>query len=126
MDFSGTWKVYAEENLEEFLKAVGAPEMVIKMRKEIKPTIIIEQNGKDFTYTIQTPVRTTVNSFSIGKESEITGLDGRKFKCTVKEDNGKLITDSNKIHSVREMEGEDMVEKVTAGSVTFISKSKRV
>lgn len=23
MDFSGTWKVYSEENLDEFLKAVG-------------------------------------------------------------------------------------------------------
>uniref|UniRef100_A0A3B4BJI8 Uncharacterized protein n=1 Tax=Periophthalmus magnuspinnatus TaxID=409849 RepID=A0A3B4BJI8_9GOBI len=126
MDFSGTWKVYAEENLEEFLKAVGAPEMVVKMRKEIKPTIIIEQNGKDFTYTIKTPVRTTVNSFSIGKESEITGPDGRKFKCTVKEENGKLITESDKITSVREMQGEDMVEVMTTGSVTFISKSKRV
>ncbi|XP_020788507.1 fatty acid-binding protein 10-A, liver basic-like [Boleophthalmus pectinirostris] len=126
MDFSGTWKVYAEENLEEFLKAVGAPEMVVKMRKEIKPTIIIEQNGKDFTYTIKTPVRTTVNSFSIGKESEITGPDGRKFKCIVKEENGKLITESDKITSIREMQGEDMVEKVTTGSVTFISKSKRV
>ncbi|KAJ0044137.1 hypothetical protein NL108_005341 [Boleophthalmus pectinirostris] len=113
MDFSGTWKVYAEENLEEFLKAVGAPEMVVKMRKEIKPTIIIEQNGKDFTYTIKTPVRTTVNSFSIGKESEITGPDGRKFKCIVKEENGKLITESDKITSIREMQGEDMVEVIT-------------
>lgn len=23
MDFSGTWKVYSEENLDEFLRAVG-------------------------------------------------------------------------------------------------------
>lgn len=23
MDFSGTWKVYSEENLEEFLKVIG-------------------------------------------------------------------------------------------------------
>ncbi|CAL9691720.1 unnamed protein product [Knipowitschia caucasica] len=126
MDFSGTWKVYSEENLENFLKAVGAPEMVVKMRREIKPTIIIEQNGKDFTYTIKTPVRTTVNAFSIGKETEITGLDGRRFKCTVREEDGKLITESDKITSVREIQGEDMVEKVTSGSVTFISKSKRV
>lgn len=56
--------------------------MVVKMRKEIKPVIVIEQTGKDFTYTLKTPVRTTVNSFSIGKESEVTAADGRKFKVS--------------------------------------------
>lgn len=58
----------------------GAPEMVVKMRKEVKPVIVIEQKGKDFTYTMKTPICTKVHSFSIGKESEMTTLDGRKFK----------------------------------------------
>lgn len=108
MDFSGTWKVYSEENLEDFLKVIGrnvfylfrdyfpmyayimifffliclqgAPEMVIKMRKEVKPVMVIEQNGKDFTCTTKTPSSTHVSSFSIGKESEITIMDGRKVK----------------------------------------------
>lgn len=104
MDFNGTWKVFHQENLENFLKAIGwlsfhllflqsmymyiwiffflsgAPEMVRKMRKDVKPVITIEQNGADFTFTIKTPLRTQSHSFSIGKESEITGVDGRKFK----------------------------------------------
>ncbi|KAM7384682.1 hypothetical protein PAMA_011847 [Pampus argenteus] len=126
MDFNGTWKVYEEENLEEFLKAVGAPEMVVKIRKEVKPVLVIEQKGKDFTYTMKTPICTKVHSFSIGKESEMTAVDGRKFKCTVREDNGKLIAETEKFTSVREIQGDDMIETVTAGSVTFISKSKRV
>lgn len=54
--------------------------MVVKMRKDIKPVIVIEQNGKDFTYTMKTPVCTQVHSFSIGKETEMTAVDGRKFK----------------------------------------------
>ncbi|CAK6949187.1 fatty acid-binding protein%2C liver-like [Scomber scombrus] len=126
MDFNGTWKVYSEENLDEFLKVVGAPEMVVKMRKEVKPVIVIEQKGKDFTYTMKTPIRTKVHSFSIGKESEMTTLDGRKFKCIVREEGGKLIAETDKFTSVREIQGEDMIETLTAGSVTFISKSKRV
>ncbi|XP_051247280.1 fatty acid-binding protein 10-A, liver basic [Dicentrarchus labrax] len=126
MDFSGTWKVYSEENLEDFLKVVGAPQMIVKMRKEVKPVLVIEQNGKDFTYTMKTPVCTKVHSFSIGKESEITAVDGRKFKCTVREENGKLIAVTDKFTSVREIQGDEMVETVTAGAVTFISRSKRV
>ncbi|XP_068566657.1 fatty acid-binding protein, liver-like [Cebidichthys violaceus] len=126
MDFSGTWKVYSEENLEGFLKVVGAPEMVIKMRKEVKPVLVIEQNGKDFTYTMKTPICTKVHSFSLGKESEMTTVDGRKFKCTVREENGKMIAETEKFTSVREIQGGDMVETITAGPVTFISRSKRV
>lgn len=50
------------------------------MQKDVKPLIIIEKNGTDFTFTIKTPHRTQRQSFSIGKESEITGVDGRKIK----------------------------------------------
>ncbi|KAM8839901.1 fatty acid-binding protein, liver [Spinachia spinachia] len=126
MDFSGTWKVYSEDNLEGFLKVVGAPEMVIKMRKNIKPVVVIEQNGTDFTCTTKTPIYTKVHSFSLGKESEMTAADGRKFKCTVREENGKLIAETEKFTSVREIKGDDMVETITAGIETFISRSKRV
>ncbi|XP_018554693.1 fatty acid-binding protein 10-A, liver basic isoform X1 [Lates calcarifer] len=126
MDFNGTWQVYSEENLEEFLKAVGAPQMIVKMRKEIKPMIVIKQNGKDFTYTMKTPAFTKVHSFTIGKETEMTTVDGRKLKCTFREEDGKLIAETDKFTSVREIQGDNMLETVTAGSVTFISRSKRV
>ncbi|XP_071378861.1 fatty acid-binding protein, liver-like [Centroberyx affinis] len=126
MDFSGTWQSYYDENRDEFLKAVDAPAMMAKMQRDVKPVIVIEQKGKDFTFTVKTPLFTKVNSFSIGKESEFTALDGRKFKCTVREENGKLITETDKFTSVREIQGEDMVETYTAGSVTFVCKSKRI
>ncbi|XP_070841034.1 fatty acid-binding protein, liver-like [Chaetodon trifascialis] len=126
MDFNGTWKVYSEENVEDFLKAIGAPEMVVKMRKDVRPVVVIEQKGKDFTYTMKTPICTKVHSFSLGKESEMTAPDGKKFKCVVSEENGKLIAVTDKFTSVREIQGDDMVETITAGSVTFISRSKRV
>lgn len=56
--------------------------MVVKMRKEVKPVIVIEQNGKEFTFTVKTPIFTKVHSFSIGKETEMTTADGRKIKVT--------------------------------------------
>ncbi|XP_068188710.1 fatty acid-binding protein, liver-like [Antennarius striatus] len=126
MDFNGTWKVYSEENLEDFLKVLGAPQMVVKMRKDNKPVITIEQRDKDFICKIKTPVYTHAFSFTIGKESEVMTLDGRKIKCTVREENGKLISENDKFTSIREIQGDEMIETVTAGSVTFICKSKRV
>ncbi|XP_041664696.1 fatty acid-binding protein, liver-like [Cheilinus undulatus] len=150
MDFNGTWKVYHEENVTDFLRTIGknclifisfmctcmlrsfftclqgAPEMMVKMRGENKPVIVIEQNGKDFIYTVKTPIVTKVHSFTIGKDTEMTAVDGRKFKCTVREEEGKLITQTEKFTSVREIIGDEMVETMTAGSVTFISKSKRI
>ncbi|XP_027892648.1 fatty acid-binding protein 10-A, liver basic [Xiphophorus couchianus] len=126
MDFSGTWKVYSEENLEEFLKVIGAPELLVKMRKDVKPELVIKQNGRDFTCTIKTPFCSRVNCFTVGKESEICALDGRKVKCTVREEDGKLICETSKFTSVREIQGDEMIDTITAGSVTFISRSKRV
>ncbi|XP_061902270.1 fatty acid-binding protein, liver-like isoform X2 [Entelurus aequoreus] len=126
MDFSGTWQVYSEENLEGFLRALGAPEMVVKMRKKVRPLIVIERKGKDLSYTLKTPNFTVTNSISIGKEAEITAIDGRKVECTVREENGKLITESDKFTSVREIQGQEMIETVTAGSAILISRSRRV
>lgn len=56
--------------------------MFVRMRKEVKPVLVIEQNGKDFTITVKTPLRAHVNTFTIGKETEATALDGRKLKVS--------------------------------------------
>ncbi|XP_054911011.1 fatty acid-binding protein, liver-like isoform X2 [Poeciliopsis prolifica] len=104
----------------------GAPEMVVKMRKDVKPELVIKQNGRDFTCTMKTPFCSHVNCFTVGKESEIRALDGRKVKCTVREEDGKLICETSKFTSVREIQGDEMIDTITAGSVTFISRSKRV
>lgn len=61
-----------------FLSAL--PEDVIKMAKDVKPVTEIQQNGKDFTITSKTPGKTVTNSFTIGKEAEITTMDGKKLK----------------------------------------------
>lgn len=65
--------------------------MVVKMRKGVKPVIVIEQNGKDFTYTMKTPMCTKVHSFSIGKESEMTAVDGRKIKVDQASDSSCIL-----------------------------------
>ena len=54
--------------------------MMIKMSKDVKPVTVIKQDGPDFSIEVKTPMCTNVNSFSLGKETEITAMDGRKFK----------------------------------------------
>lgn len=56
------------------------PEDVIKMAKDIKPVTEIKQNGNDFVITSKTPGKTVTNAFTIGKEAEITTMDGKKLK----------------------------------------------
>lgn len=56
------------------------PEDVIKMAKDVKPITEIKQNGNDFVVTSKTPGKTLTNSFTIGKEADITTMDGKKLK----------------------------------------------
>lgn len=56
---------------------------MIKIRKQIKPVFVIEQKGQDFTWTAKTPSFSHVNSFSLGKESEITFVNGKTVKVFV-------------------------------------------
>ncbi|XP_073703041.1 fatty acid-binding protein 10-A, liver basic-like [Garra rufa] len=110
MAFSGTWQVYEQENYEEFLRAVSLPEDVIKMAKDVKPVIEIQQSGNDFTITSKTPGKTLTNSFTIGKEAEITTMDGKKLKCIVKLEGGKLVCKTDRFSHIQEIKGGEMVE----------------
>ncbi|KAM9798181.1 fatty acid-binding protein 10-A, liver basic [Neosynchiropus ocellatus] len=126
MDFSGTWQVYAQENYEEFLKAMELPAEVIKMAKDIKPITEIKQSGMDFVVTSKTPGKTLTNSFTIGKEAEITTMDGKKLKCIVKMEGGKMICDTGKFHHMQEIKGGELIETLTTGSTTLIRRSKKM
>uniref|UniRef100_A0A8B9C5H9 Cytosolic fatty-acid binding proteins domain-containing protein n=1 Tax=Anser brachyrhynchus TaxID=132585 RepID=A0A8B9C5H9_9AVES len=82
MAFSGTWQVYAQENYEEFLKALALSEELIKVARDIKPVVEIQQKGDDFVVTSKTPKQSVTNSFTLGKEADITTMDGKKLKVT--------------------------------------------
>lgn len=58
------------------------PADVIKMAKDIKPITEIKQKGNDFVVTSKTPGKSVTNSFTIGKEAEITTMDGKKLKVS--------------------------------------------
>jgi len=57
----------------------------------------IQQKGNDFTITSKTPGKTVTNSFTIGKEAEITTMDGKKLKV---EYNSRLCNKMSKFEVV--------------------------
>ncbi|KAG7264114.1 hypothetical protein CRUP_018915 [Coryphaenoides rupestris] len=126
MAYNGTWQVYSQENYEEFLKAMGLSEDIIKMAKDIKPVTEIQQSGNDFVITSKTPGKSVTNSFTIGKEADITTMDGKKIKCTVTMEGGKMICNTGKFCHVQELKGEEMIETLTMGSTTLVRKSKKM
>ncbi|XP_067303952.1 fatty acid-binding protein 10-A, liver basic [Pseudorasbora parva] len=126
MAFSGTWQVYTQENYEEFLRAIPLPEDIIKLAKDVKPVTEIQQNGNDFTITSKTPGKTVTNSFTIGKEAEITTMDGKKLKCIVKLEGGKLVCQTDRFSHIQELKGGEMVETLTVGGTTMVRKSKKI
>ncbi|KAF4076029.1 hypothetical protein AMELA_G00225680 [Ameiurus melas] len=126
MAFSGTWQVYSQENYEEFLRAISLPEDVIKLAKDVKPVTEIQQTGNDFVITAKTPGKTVTNSFTIGKEADITTMDGKKIKCVVKLEGGKLICESDKFSHKQEIKGGEMIETMTVGGTTMVRRSKKL
>ncbi|XP_072316367.1 fatty acid-binding protein 10-A, liver basic [Eucyclogobius newberryi] len=126
MAFNGTWQVYAQENYEEFLRAMELPEEVIKMAKDIKPITEIKQSGNDFVITSKTPGKNVTNAFTIGKEADITTMDGKKLKCTVKMEGGRMVCNTGKFNHIQEIKGGEMVETLTMGSTTLVRKSKKM
>lgn len=50
------------------------------MAKDIKPITEIKQKGNDFVITSKTPGKSVTNAFTIGKEADITTMDGKKLK----------------------------------------------
>ncbi|KAL6473373.1 hypothetical protein MHYP_G00169340 [Metynnis hypsauchen] len=126
VDFSGKWEMYEQSDPEEFLKAMAIPDAIAKRMREVKPVTIIKQDGDHFEISIKTPLRTNTNSFTIGQETEFCAMNGMKCKTTAQLEHGKIVIETEKLSHVREIQGEDMVETLTAGSATLVRRSRRV
>ncbi|KAK1788989.1 hypothetical protein P4O66_015887 [Electrophorus voltai] len=82
VDFSGQWEMFEQSDPEEFLRAVSAPDMMVKMIREVKPMTAITQSGDNFVISVKTPLRTNTNSFTVGMETEFCAMNGTKCKAS--------------------------------------------
>ncbi|XP_061469374.1 gastrotropin [Rhineura floridana] len=127
MNFSGKYEVDSEENYDSFMKRIGLPADVIEKGRNFKIVTEVIQNGDEFTWSqIYPGGKSMTNKFVIGKESEMETIGGKKFKATVKMEDGKVVADFPNYHHTAEVAGDKLVEISTVGDVTFKRISKRV
>ncbi|XP_019390442.1 PREDICTED: gastrotropin [Crocodylus porosus] len=127
MAFTGKYEVESEENYDDFMKRIGLPSDVIEKGRKFKIVTEVVQNGEEFTWSQHYPGgQSMTNKFTIGKESEMETMGGKKFKATVKMENGKVVVDFPNYHHTAEIAGGKLVEISVAAGVTYKRISKKI
>ncbi|XP_073418196.1 fatty acid-binding protein, liver-like [Dendrobates tinctorius] len=126
MSFAGTYELQSHENFEVFMKAIGLPDDLIQIGKDIKSVTKIEQNGDHFVVTVTTGPKVLRNEFDIGKESDIETLTEEKIKTTVNIVDGKLVVQLKSVKSVTELSGDILTNVMTLRDIVYKRVSKRV
>ncbi|XP_056425487.1 gastrotropin-like isoform X1 [Hyla sarda] len=107
-------------------KRVGIPDEQIEKGRNFNYTTEVVQSGNDFTWSQIYPGFTLTNKFTIGQESDLETMGGKKFKATVRLEGGKLVVDFPKYNHSSEIVGGKLVETSVSGGVTFKRISKKV
>uniref|UniRef100_A0A8C9GVJ4 Fatty acid binding protein 6 n=1 Tax=Piliocolobus tephrosceles TaxID=591936 RepID=A0A8C9GVJ4_9PRIM len=105
----------------------GISNDVIEKARDFKIVTEVQQDGQDFTWSQHySGGHTMTNKFTIGKESDIQTMGGKKFKAIVQMEGGKLVVNFPNYHQTSEIVGDKLVEVSTIGSVTYERVSKRL
>ncbi|XP_023422203.1 gastrotropin [Cavia porcellus] len=127
MAFTGKFEAESEKNFEAFMKRIGLPSDVIEKGHNSKVITEVQQNGQEFTWSQSHALgHILTNKFTIGKESDLVSLGGKKFKATVKMEGGKIVFEFPNYRQTSEIVGDKLVEISTVGDVTYERVSKRL
>ncbi|XP_050818849.1 gastrotropin [Gopherus flavomarginatus] len=127
MAFTGRYEVESEDNYDAFVKYIGIPSDIIEKGRNFKVVTEVAQNGNDFVWTQIYPTgQSMTNKFTIGKEADMETMGGKKFKATVKMEDGKVVADFPNYHHTAEIAGGKLVEISIAGGITYKRVSKKL
>ena len=92
VDFTGYWKMLANEDFKEYLRALDVNVALSKVANLLKPDKEIVQEGDHMIIHTLSTFRNYIMDFQVGKEFEedLTGIDDRKCMTTVSWDGDKL------------------------------------
>lgn len=121
VDFNGTWKHEKNEKFEDFLKEMKIGMLPRSMAMKQSPTIVIVQNGDEFTITTK-GARTSEIKFTVGKEyKEKSAMEGKEYTMKAEWDGSKLVTKNldkpDGAITIRELEGGKFVMSQKKGEV---------
>ncbi|XP_070557446.1 fatty acid-binding protein, liver-like [Ptychodera flava] len=123
-NFSGKWKFERHENSEALFAAMGIPEQAAKVMVAARPTLEIYEEGS-FWVLKETadPTRPHFEKFKLGEATEITTMFGKR-KIIASLEGGQLITRGtaagDDLVAIREVNGDQLVARVTKSGVTGI------
>ncbi|VCW96919.1 unnamed protein product [Gulo gulo] len=85
VDFTGYWKMLANENFEEYLRALDVNVALRKIANLLKPDKEIVQDGDHMIIRTLSTFRNYIMDFQVGKEFEedLTGIDDRKCMFSI-------------------------------------------
>ena len=75
----GTWDFESSENWEEFMKELGVGMIMRKAAAAIKPTIVIENSGSDWTLKMQSSLKNMEARVTEGVEHDESNLETQNF-----------------------------------------------
>ncbi|CAJ0948882.1 unnamed protein product, partial [Mesorhabditis belari] len=87
----GKWDLVSSEGFDEYLKEVGVGLMTRKIASNLKPTLIFEKNGDEWSMTSKSTFKTFTVKWVMDKEFDGETADGRKVKAKFSVDGDKLI-----------------------------------
>ncbi|XP_076807306.1 fatty acid-binding protein 10-A, liver basic-like [Clavelina lepadiformis] len=123
--FVGKFVVEKRENFDGFMKGIGVPEEYVEKARNAEVKTEISKNGDVISVTRIRPMKTTTNSFSFGKESEVENIKGEKMKVVVNFEGGKIVSRGDNYEVTQEMDGGRLKEVITFKGHTMTRYSKR-
>ncbi|GMR59294.1 hypothetical protein PMAYCL1PPCAC_29489 [Pristionchus mayeri] len=89
--FVGKWNNTSSENFDAYLKEIGVGMMTRTVASKLKPTLVFEINGDEWTMTSISTFKTHVTKFKLGQEFELSTIDGRDVTAKFELEGTKLI-----------------------------------
>lgn len=115
------------------MKELGVGMIQRKAAAALKPTLYISNNGDQWTLKLVSTLKSTEITATIGQDFNEETLDGRKSKSLLTQEGPNKLVHVQRDPSngnvtstiVREVVGDELVQTLTAGSVTCKRVYKR-
>ncbi|XP_041116496.1 fatty acid-binding protein, intestinal-like [Polyodon spathula] len=132
MSFEGNWIEYKNEKFDDFLAAMGVNADKRKLAQNMKLQLTMKQDGKKFTMTEKSLLRTKEMSWTVDEEFTGDLADGSVMKGTYTLESptcfvGKFTrtTDGKEIVNRRKVDGDEMIQTTKVDGVEMKRYFKR-